>query len=222
MQSASPRLARLRSRVTVRPTWDLAVSGAGVLLLTLAIAGSTVSANWVPGSGLIVEVALAAAVLMGLLGAIRVVPWWAALAVFFGLAPVVAYLVAGPALAATHPKDPTDPVGLVTTWWGRILDGSAGVDIAFFLYLLGLLFWVVGGWLAWCVLRWRQPLLGLVPGAAAFATTLLNFPSDQNGYMLAFLILTLGLLLWTQYTRSVADVRRRNIRLSGDASWDFW
>ena len=103
-----------------------------------------------------------------------------------------------------------------------MLDGSAGSDIAFFLFLLALLFWTVGGWLAWCVLRWRQPLLGLIPGAAAFATTLLNFPSDQNGYMLAFLILTLGLLLWNQFTKSVADVRRRNIRLSGDASWDFW
>lgn len=222
MRSGSPSLAALRRRLTVHPTWDMAVSGAGVLLLTLAIAASTVAANWVPDSGLIVQVAVVAAVLMGLLGVARFVPWPLALALFFGLAPVVAYLVAGPSLAAAHPKDPADPAGLVGTWWARIADGSAAVDISFFLYLLALLFWVVGGWLAWCVMRWRLPLLGLLPGAFAFATTLLNFPSDQNGYMLAFLILTLGLLLWTQFTKSVADVRRRNIRLSGDASWDFW
>jgi transglutaminase-like putative cysteine protease len=206
----------------MRPTWSTSISAAGVLLLTLAIAGSTVQANWVQGSDVILRVAIVAAILMGLLAVVRFVPWPLALALCFGLAPVAAYLAAGPALASAHPRDPTDPIGFVSIWWTRVLDGSAGVDIAFFLYLLALLFWVVGGWLAWCVLRWRQPLLGLIPGAAAFATTLLNFPSDQNGYMLAFLILTLGLLLWTQFTKSVDDVRRRNVRLSGDASWDFW
>ena len=54
---------------------------------------------------------------------------------------------------------------------------------------------VVGGWLSWCSLRWRQPLLGLVPGAAAFATNVLNFPGEQNGYVVAFLPIGLGAAL---------------------------
>jgi len=224
MQSASTsRLRGLRPGLAaMRPSWSTAISATGVVLLTLAISGSTVQAEWVPGSDVIVRVALAAAVIMGLLAVARFVPWPLALAAGLLLAPLAAYLAAGPALTSAHPRDPADPIGFVSTWWGRVLDGSAGSDIAFFLFLLALLFWTVGGWLAWCVLRWRQPLLGLIPGAAAFATTLLNFPSDQNGYMLAFLILTLALLLWTQFTKSVDDVRRRHIRLSGDASWDFW
>jgi len=224
MQSASSRrLPGLRPRlVALRPRWSTAVSAAGVLLLTLAIAGSTVQAEWVPGSDVILRVALVAAVVMGLVGLARIVPWPVGIAVCLGLAPIAAYVAVGPALAASHPHDPADPLGLVAVWAGRISDGSAGADVAFFLYMLALLFWLVGGWLAWCVMRWRQPLLGLIPGAAAFATTLLNFPTDQNGYMLAFLILTLGLLLWTQFTKSVDDVRRRQVRLSGDASWDFW
>src|SRR5438067_1544450 len=195
MQSASTsRLPGLRPRLAaLKPSWGTAVSATGVLLLTLAIAGSTVQADWVPGSDLILRVALGGAVIMGLLALARFVPWPLALAAGLLLAPVAAYAAAGPALAGAYPHDPVDPLGFAATWWSRVLDGSAGSDIAFFLFLLALLFWTVGGWLAWCVLRWRQPLLGLIPGAAAFATTLLNFPSDQNGYMLAFLILTLGL-----------------------------
>src|SRR5919204_160881 len=85
-----------------------------------------------------------------------------------------------------------------------------------------LLFLIVGGWLAWCVLRWRQPLLGLVPGAIFFATNILNYPNDQNGYTVAFLVLTLALLLWTTYQRSLEQADRMKIRMSRDARWDFW
>src|SRR5919204_229284 len=83
---------------------------------------------------------------------------------------------------------------------------------AYYPLLMVLLFWIVGGWLAWCVLRWRQPLLGLVPGAVAFATNILNYPADQNGYTLAFLVLTLALLLWTTYQRSLEQADRIKIR----------
>ena len=100
--------------------------------------------------------------------------------------------------------------------------GEASSDTSFYVYLLCLLFWVVGGWLAWCTLRWRQPLLGLVPGAAAFATNVLNFPAEQNAYVLAFLVLTLGLLLWNSYQRSVDTAVRRRVKLSPDARFDFW
>src|SRR5438067_2405361 len=224
MQSVSTsRLPDLRPRLAgLKPSWNTAVTAAGVLLLTLAISGSTVQAAWVPGSDVIIRVSIVAAVVIGMLALARFVPWPIGLLVCFGAAPIAAYIATASTLSAAHPHDPTEPIGLLSTWWGRLADGSAGSDVSFFLFLLALLFWLVGGWLAWCVLRWRQPLLGLIPGAAAFTTTLLNFPSDQNGYMLAFLILTLGLLLWSHFTKSVEDVRRRHVRLSGDASWDFW
>src|SRR5437773_2297410 len=61
-----------------------------------------------------------------------------------------------------------------------------------------------------------------VPGAAAFATNLLDWPQDQNGYTLAMLVLTLALLLWTNYTGSIANASRANVKLTGDARWDFW
>ncbi len=193
-----------------------------VFLLTLAIANSTVTAQWVTGVGIEVVplVAIGGAILMGLL-ALTPIPWAACIAIGMVLGPVVAGISAWPALRAEHPTDPTT-FGLVSLWWGRLLDGSAITDLAFDLFLISWLMWVTGGWLAWCVLRWRRPMLGLVPGAAAFATTLLNLPRDQNGYVLAILVLTLALLLWTNYIGAIANAMRAHVKLTGDARWDFW
>ena len=111
---------------------------------------------------------------------------------------------------------------LVSSWWDRITTGAVASDPSFYLLLICLLMWITGAWLSWCVLRWRKPMLGLIPGAAAFATNVLNVPQDQNGYTLAMLVLTLALLLWTNYTASIANAQRANVKLTGDARWDFW
>src|SRR5712692_9070876 len=191
-----------------------------VFLLTLAVSKSTVTAHWVDGIEVAPWVALGGAILMGLLALTRI-PWALGLGTGMALGPVVAGYAAWPALHAEHPTEAFG-LGLAHIWWGRVLDGSAIFDLAFDLFLVSWLMWVTGGWLSWCVLRWRQPLLGLVPGAAAFATTLLNLPRDQNGYVLAILVLTLALLLWTNYIGSIANATRAHVKLTGDARWDFW
>lgn len=193
-----------------------------VFFLVLCFGNSTVDANWVPGTGGLTVLALLAALFMGALALIRPIPWPVALLVGAVLAPVAAFAAAHGTLARAHPSDPTDPLPLLGVWMGRIGNGDAGNDVVFYTYLLYLLFWVVGGWLAWCSLRWRQPLLGIVPGAAAFATNVLNFPDNQNGYVVAFLVLTLGVLLSTSYLRHLSIAEKRRVRLSSDARWDFW
>jgi hypothetical protein len=193
-----------------------------VFLLVICLGNSTIAAQWVPGADGLTNLALVAALVMGVLALIRRIPWPAALVVGLVLCPVAAYVSAHGTLVRTHPDDPSDPLRLMGVWLGRIASGDAANDTSFYLYLLCLLFWVVGGWLSWCSLRWRQPLLGLVPGAAAFATNVLNFPSDQNGYVVAFLVLTLGVLLWTSYLRQLESAGQRRVRLSSDARWDFW
>src|SRR5260370_20902532 len=65
-------------------------------------------------------------------------------------------------------------------------------------------------------------MLGLVPGAAVLATRLLNIPANQNRYTLSILVLTLALLLWTNYAGSIASANRAHVKLTGDARWDFW
>ena len=228
MQSASPSpefsLVRVPGRVWGRTrasmTTAVAWSCVLILLLTLMVARSTATAAWVSGIDVVTVVALAGALLMGVL-AVAAVPWTLGLGVGLLAGPVVAAIAAGPTLHASHPLD-TVSLGLVSTWWSRITDGSASADPAFYLYLICLLMWVTGGWLSWCVLRWRKPMLGLIPGAAAFATNLLNYPTDQNGYTLAILVLTLGLLLWTNYTASIANATRARVKMTGDARWDFW
>jgi hypothetical protein len=191
-----------------------------VLLLTLIIARSTATVGWVDGIDVVTFVAVGGAVLMGVLALVPL-PWGVGLGAGLVAGPIVAAIAAGPALRALHPLD-TLSLGLAGTWWTRLGDGSAGNDPAFYLYMICLLMWVTGGWLSWCVLRWRRPMLGLMPGAAAFATNVLNAPANQNGYTLAVLVLTLALLLWTNYTASIANATRARVKLTGDARWDFW
>jgi transglutaminase-like putative cysteine protease len=236
MQFESPNT---RLELVQAAVWNRARSSMGggvpwsaliVLLLTFEVASSTATAGWVGGIQVIVLVALLGALLLAVL-AVSPIPWPAGLALGMVLGPVAALIAAGPALHAAYPTDPALVSGggvslrIVAIWWGRITDGSAANDPSFYLFLISWLMWVTGAWLSWCVLRWRKPLLGLIPGAAAFATNLLNIrpgETDQNTNMLFILGLTLALLLWTNYTGSIASATRAHIKLTGDARWDFW
>ena len=191
-----------------------------VLLLTFTVARSTSTVRWVDGIDVIVWVALAGAVVLGVL-AVLSVREPLSLGVGLVLAPVAAFAGAWPQIHARHPADVIGPQ-LVSSWWDRITTGAVASDPSFYLLLICLLMWITGAWLSWCVLRWRKPMLGLIPGAAAFATNVLNVPQDQNGYTLAMLVLTLALLLWTNYTASIANAQRAKVKLTGDARWDFW
>src|SRR6202521_5195361 len=208
---------RTRTTLSGAVVWSAVL----VLLLTFFIAGSTAAAGWgVPGIEVVTLVSLSGALFMGVL-AVLPVPWAAALGAGLVLGPVVTGVAIAPTL---HALNTSDPVGIrmVVTWWGRIANGSAFDLSGFYLFLICWLMWITGAWLSWCVLRWRRPLLGLVPGAAAFATNLLNAVNDQNGYTLAICVLTLALLLWSNYTVSVASAGRAHVKLTGDARWDFW
>ena len=230
MQSASPSARLGLGRVVLGTRESL---GGGqvwsallVILLSITVAGSTATAAWVPGIDIITIVAFGATVFMGLL-ALLPIPWPAALGLGTVAGPPVAVVAAWFTLQTRNPIDPTTGHALTLgrmagIWSAKIADGSASGDPSFYLLLICLLMWITGGWLGWCVLRWRRPLLGFVPGAAAFATNLLNFPDNQKGYTLAILVLTLALLLWVNYTRSVTNATRAHVKLTGDARWDFW
>jgi transglutaminase-like putative cysteine protease len=191
-----------------------------VVLLVLTVSRSTATVHWVDGIDVITLIALGGAIVMGVL-ALAPVREPVALGIGFVLAPIVAVAGSWQQIHARYPGDVLGPQ-LIGVWLERIKDGVAVSDPSFYLILICLLMWITGAWLAWCVLRWRKPMLGLIPGAAAFATNVLNVPEDQNGYTLAMLVLTLALLLWTNYTSSVASAQRASVKLSGDARWDFW
>ena len=191
-----------------------------VILLTLTVSKSTAIVHWVDGIDVIIPIAIGGAVFMGVL-ALSPLRDFVALGLGLVAAPFVAFAGAWSQIHAHHPTD-TVGLGLVGVWWQRLTDGTAAQDQTFYLVLINLLMWVTGAWLAWCVLRWRKPLLGLIPGAAAFATNVLNVPQDQNTATLFMILLTLGLLLWTNYTGSVVNAARAHVKLTGDARWDFW
>src|SRR5258708_19350966 len=87
-----------------------------VFFLTLAVAKSTVTAEWVGGIEDVPLVALAGAVLMGLL-ALTPIPWGIGVAIGMAVGPVVAGFAAWPALHAAHPRAALG-AGLLQAWWG--------------------------------------------------------------------------------------------------------
>src|SRR5207249_11457527 len=111
-----------------------------VLLLTITVARSTTTVNWVPGIEVITPIALAGALLMGVL-ALTPVRDFIALGLAFVLAPVGPFAGAWPQIPARHP---TTVPGLQPANAGgrRATAGAAGRAPSFFLVPICLPMWV--------------------------------------------------------------------------------
>lgn len=231
MQSVSPSdrivlgggraASRVREALSAGRAWSFVL----VLLLTLTVAESTNSFQWVVGIEIVVPIALFGAILMG---AFALTPLAEPVALAIGgiVGVPLAILAAWPQIHLKHPEAQLG-LSLVNLWWAHLQDGTLWTDtsLGFYLFLIALLMWIAGAWLSWCVLRWRKPMLGLIPGAAAFSTNALNvLPGmpDQNGFAFAMVVLIVILLLWNNYSTSIFTAARTHVRLTGDAKWDFW
>ena len=230
MQSASAsgggvelRADLMWERVREAVGWGRLVSAVLVVALTLLVANSTSTAQWVDGTDVVVRIALFAAILMAVL-ALTPVPDGIALGAGAVSGFVVALYSAWPQMHLRHPTD-TLGIGLAQVWWTRLTDGGAAADPSIYLFMIALLMWVSGAWLAWCVLRWRKPMLGLIPGAAAFATNVLNVragDTSQNGYAFWIAVFVMVLLLCANYSNSLHSAAVAHVKLAGDAGLDFW
>jgi hypothetical protein len=189
---------------------------AGALLLALVVAGSTAHAGWVAGALALPNLALYGALLGSVTGLSRL-RGGAALALALAPAPLAAVVAVS---AGVH----GGPAGwqLVVGWWRALAAGAPFDDPLLLLALLYLLFWLLGAWLAWGLLRRQQPLLAVAPAGAALSTNVLNFPDGQDAYVFWFVVITLALLLWSTYQSSLAAARRRRAELGEGARWDFW
>ena len=191
------------------------------LALAAVIAQSTVIMQWVQHSELFVTTTLLAVIALSVLALIRPLPAVVALGLGLAAAVIVPWYQNAAALQAAHPGD---PFGLppFDGWLIRIAGSDQNVDSSLFLFLGCVAFWLSSGWLAWCSLRWRKPMLGLFPGAAIFATNVLNSRDEQNANTLYFLLLTVALMLWSSYRSSLQSALRNGLRLTSDSRWDFW
>src|SRR5260370_29422950 len=138
MQSVSPSLPtrviqRTRDALPGGVLWTSLL----VFFLTLAVAKSTVTAEWVGGIEVVPLVALAGAVLMGLL-ALTPIPWGIGVAIGMAAGPLVAGFAAWPALHAAPPCDGLG-AGPPPAWGVSLQGGTAVADGAFDLYLISVL-----------------------------------------------------------------------------------
>ena len=202
---------------TLPPFCRVAPAAGGAVLLAIIVADSTAQANWVAGSTVLPGLALVAA-LAGCLVAVMGVRAQRALALTALAAPIAAYYSVVTVQAGAR------RVGgdLITAWLHALLNGRPADDPGFLLFVLCILFWLLAVWLAWGVLRRRQPLLGVAPAGAALATNVLNFPNGQDAFVFWFLVITLALLLWSTYHSSLASAAVNRMELSEGARWDFW
>jgi transglutaminase-like putative cysteine protease len=214
MQSA---WSRLRERISFAEAPTVLL----VLSLALVCTQSTIIMAWVNHSEVFTPVALLAVLVMSMLALARFVPAFVALPLGGAGAAVVPWYFNAAALRAAHPSSPFG-VPPPDTWLSSIAGSTQTVDSSLFLFIGCVIFWLVGGWLAWCSLRWRNPILGIFPGAAVFATNVLNSQSEQNQNTVFFLLLTIALLLWTNYRASLLGAVKSGLRLSSDSRWDFW
>ena len=189
----------------------------GALLLAGVVAGSTGRADWVAGAVALPGLAVYGALAGCVIGLSRA-RGSAALALAAAPAPLAAFV----AVSGSMPADSPAGRQLLGLWGRELLDGRAASDATILLLLLYALFWLLGAWLAWALLRRRQPLLAVAPAGAALATNVLNFPDGQDAYVFWFVVLTLGMLLWSTYQGALAGARRRRVELATGVRWDFW
>lgn len=222
---AAPGEARAPRDGTTYPSggdtlaWSDLPAAALVVLMSLVVGYSTAAAGWVPNGTELPTLGLVAALVMGGLALARAVPWPLALGAGLVLAPVAAWIgIAGQVDRLDRAGSTPPPLFL----WQSISSGDTAASNIFFLFLVLALFWIIVSWLAWSVLRWRQPVLGLIPATAAISTNVLNFPTGQDVFAIAFPALTLGVLLLATYGRSTAAAHRAGLRRGGGAGWEFW
>jgi transglutaminase-like putative cysteine protease len=191
---------------------------AGGLLLALVVAGSTARAGWVSGAVALPSLAVLGALAGAVVGLSRARSS-VALVLTIAPAPLAALLT-----VRSQEAQAGGQLGwrALTQWAQEVLAGQAPTDPVVLLFLLYALFWLLGAWLAWGVIRRRQPLLAVAPAGAALATNVLNFPDGQDPYVFWFVVLTLALLMWSTYHASLAAARRHRVELAENARWDFW
>ena len=200
-----------------RPLLRVGPMAVGAVLLALVVAASTTQAEWVAGAAVLPGLALVAA-LGGCLLALIGVRAERALAVMALSAPLAAYYSVVTGQPAAQPSG----LDMIGSWWQAIFAGRAADHPQFLLFVMCLMFWLLVAWLVWGVVRRQQPLLGVAPAGAALATNVLNFPGSQDAYVFWFLVITLGLLLWSTYQSSLDSAAHNRLHLSEGARWDFW
>lgn len=209
MRSASPEAEA--------PRWATRIAAAVIsVVLALLVAGSSARAGLVLGLERVPLVALIAALLTALLALSRWRLRWAVPASLLPALPVGLWIAGG--RLSWSPRVDLHLLGHLV---GLLAQGTAwNTTFPDFLFYLGI--WAAAAWLGWWAIRFRRPLVALVPPVGIVATNVLNVPQDQLAYVLGTVLCSCALLLVTAQDRLATEARRRGLWLHDDVRWSYW
>jgi hypothetical protein len=196
-----------------------------VLSYNMDHAGWVPGVQWWPGAWLAL---LGGAALAGARWRGRWALFYAALLLMSGAAELVGHLLPEPAQLWQSPGDwiwnlhlRAVTLGLrLQTWGTAIARGQPVGDTGLFVWLVAMLAWGAVAWLAWSALRRRQALEGGLPAAIVLAVnTYLSAQPWQD--VLLFVVLALGLIIYTTYASQNTDWDRRGVDYPDDLGLDW-
>ena len=177
-----------------RSLWQDALTLALTLATFLCVAANVQSADWVDSVPSLYPIVLVALILAYLLARLRVnqlvlLP----VGIFLGATLVYIELIVLLAGGSFYAK--TDHLlDRMYVWWSAVTQHGTSVDPLPVIVIMLVATWLGSFFAAWAVLRWRNAVLGLLPGAAALTWD--SWFSDGEFSITAVLYLILGVLLF--------------------------
>lgn len=103
--------------------------------------------------------------------------------------------------------------GRLGEWWTVVRAGEMSQDNAPFLLLAGLAFWAAAVLAMWGIYRWRQPLIGLLPGGMILVASLYH-SGEGLLHLLGFLACGTFLVPWVRFIALVQSWEQRGVDYS--------
>lgn len=192
-------------------------------LLTSAIAATIEQSNWVREDWLFLPIFILG-LFLGLLLARSRFPGWFAVVYALVIGAFTALEVIGriiPTLAMLFSRSWIDTINgmnlrafqlylRILGWVAALQAGDTIRDTGLFLILLCFILFLCGVWLAWCAVRWRNSLAGLLPLALLFAVNV-HFSRQSLFIYAAFLLSAILLIAHSAFTGQHEEWQRRRV-----------
>lgn len=195
-----------------------------LLLMLLCVATAIRVAEWTSGLGILLPVVLVGGILGTVLAKIRVPNWLAHLLSLLAGATWVLYLTTGVLvnrLDLSFQAAVIELDGRLQTWVYTMFGQGTSSDNYIFLLLLSFLMWLMAYFCAWAIFRWQRVWWAIIVCGLALMINLSYGPSGLTGYLVAFLLFALLLIVRTSVAFYEQEWRMANVHYSSELVYGF-